>query len=113
MDILKSTGIVLSFVDASGAIYTLTGESIVVQKCNISMSNNIPDFPQIVTGMEHQLFMPPRHAEIDLSITCPMENVNQVFDLKPIHQNKIRYKKVDDCTVKELLFAVRKKLKGE
>ena len=55
----------------------------------------------------------PQYVTIDLKLVCMNYNlIQEIFD-DTIVNKKIRYKKVEDCTINELLFSIQQKLKND
>ncbi len=80
----------------------------------IEMSLQIGD--QILSGKDCDIssvrykFTRNSPLKIEICTICPVESFF-VEDLTGTYNPKIRKKRVEDCTIKELLFAVREKVK--
>ena len=89
----------------------ITGKDCIVEQMTTTVDNNIHNIPKKQIGGRH--FVPDlghQMCRIDLTLVCSsMETCNILFDNN--QTKKIRNKKVDDCSVQELLYAVRCKLK--
>ncbi len=87
----------------------ITGKECLVKSLVINQTNNI-DTVYGRNGKEHIVMKAPEPVEITIELVCNPKSFFYEFwddDYKP----KIRNKRVEDCSVQELLFAIRSKLK--
>lgn len=88
-----------------------TGKNVIVTELNIRTDNNIGF--EFVEGSLAPIESLAGIVTIDIQLKCSTENLHildNLFDGKAV--NKIRYKKVEDCSIEELLFAIRQKSKN-
>jgi len=101
-NIWKTQDVVLSIGNTQ-----ITGKDCMCQRMDIKLNDNFAT--PVMDGMTPQS-MGDSIVEITLTLLCKASNfIQEVWeeDYKP----KIRNKKVDDCSIQELLFAVREKAK--
>ena len=103
MEIFEHNDIVLSIGNQQ-----ITGKDCVVSSMNVNVNNNVE------TAYSLNRKSPPKYLQGVQDITITLElicrDMIQQFwdkDFKP----KIRNKKVEDCTIQELLFAIREKVR--
>lgn len=95
--------LVLSFGDQQ-----ITGKDCICTEFNINITNNSSTGTVIGTG---SLFSIKRQDEvtITLELICTSDNfLHKVFGKE--YKPKIRTKKIKDCSIQELLFAIRQKI---
>jgi len=88
---------------------TVTGKDCLVESFTISESR--PQEERFFAGGD-PMFLPlaPGPTRISIELVCgPDGIITELFDED--YRPKIRNKKVGDCSIKELLFAVREKIK--
>jgi len=97
---------VMSFGDQQ-----FTGKNTIIKEFNISMDNSIDSIYKEM-GNRFKPIQKSRTVEIEVRMVCSEDDWFTEFfdeDYKP----KISQKKVEDCTIKELLFAARQKAGGK
>ena len=88
----------------------ITGKDVIITEMSINTSErNVERFN--VIG-ERCIKLIPSRVEIELKMVCRDKNFFMETLDGNYKQDKIRYKKVKDCTINELLFAVQHKLKN-
>ncbi len=86
----------------------ITGKDCVISEVRIDQPAPFVDFVEI-GGKKRSIEMPAELVTIDISLKClPTNFFYELFDenFKP----KIRNKKVEDCSIPELLYAIRQKV---
>ena len=89
----------------------ITGKDCIVEQMVTNVQNKID--PVGILGCRDVIpLLGNQLITIDLRLVCSsMETHNMLFS--NFETKKIRNKKVDDCSIQELLFAVRSKLKRD
>lgn len=96
-----------------------TGKNVIVTELKIKEDNYFDgiydDFGEIKTtsGSVVSSIETAGTVTIDIQLKCSTQDLTilqNLFDGKTV--NKIRYKKVEDCSIEELLFAIRQKSKS-
>lgn len=114
----SSTNIVTSFKDKEGNEIVFTGKNAHITEFVVNQPSPKLDDVYNLKGDRVISFMPQEPITITLEATFPQHdkngNANYILEssmngFKP--KRKISQLKVEDCTIKELLFAIRKKLK--
>lgn len=85
-----------------------TGKDCLVSTLTITTDNNIE--PCNFFNEKSSLLLNPGIVRISIEMICKNENFISSL-LEENYRPKIRNKKVDDCSIQELLFAVREKIK--
>ena len=88
----------------------ITGKNCIVKSFNVDMGTR--DFETVsLAGTLMPVSKPIGNTTITLELVCLDPNL--LFETwDEDHKPKIRDKKVEDCSIQELLFAIRKKVKG-
>ena len=89
---------------------TMTSESCVIESMTVTQDSPV-DF-QLGERFE-PIMREDGLTSITLKMKCLSSDFLQETCFGKKEQQQIRNKKVDDCTIQELLFAVRQKSKGE
>ena len=88
----------------------ITGKKCAVQSMQINMQNDVEPIHTIGSRKSKLFMRGPSIHEITFTLLCTeMHQEYWTEGFKP----KLRNKKVDDCTIQELLYAVRQKNKRE
>jgi hypothetical protein len=114
----SSTEIVSSFKDKDGNEMVITGKNAYMTEFNVNYTN--PEFEEIFRhgGGSIKKFMPSEPITITMEFKLtqfdkngdPNYIIEQLFGGgKP--KRKISHLRVEDCTIEELLFAARQKIK--
>ena len=90
----------------------LTGKNCIVKRMHIEEQHNPPEKIFALGNNKPVNFMEkgPGLVEITIELICSKDN----FNMEHLFEEptpKLRNKKVDDCTIQELLFSVRKKVR--
>lgn len=92
----------ISLEDKDGHVVDLSGTDLYVTDFNIDVPR-----PYSVVLCGKDVTFPPERATVTMTFHGPANKIIQTFyDNKP----KISDKKVKDCSIQELLFAVRSKI---
>lgn len=116
----SSTEIVSSFKDKDGNEMLITGKDAYLTEFNIDIPNNMTEDVSTYDGKLTRFFLPSE------PITITMEFKLNQFDKngKPNYiiesfmngfkpKRKVSKLRVDDCSIEELMFAVRQKIKKD
>jgi hypothetical protein len=101
----------ISFTDnETKEIIEFCSDDVIITEFSIDMPKE--EYTPIFTmdGRSTQIPKPLGLITGTISFKCPQEKFNQIFYDKSF-KPKLRNKKVDDCDIKELLYAVRQKIK--
>ena len=88
--------------------YTLTSDNCYVESMTTSIQNNMQAMGSIGS---REVDMVPGVQICRIELTLITTDMN--FSFTTEESNKIRYKKVEDCSPEELLFAARTKLENK
>lgn len=86
----------------------ITGKGCFIESVSTTISN---DIEQACTLRSRGIIPMPRKSlcRIDIQLICSSIDIHDLL-FSDLQKNSIRHKKVDDCSINELLFAVRSKL---
>ena len=107
----NSQKVLISFKDnTTKEIIEFCSDDVIITKFSIDITQEKYTSLFTMDGRSTQIPAPWGLITGTLSFKCPQETFTQLFydkDFKP----KLRNKKVNDCDIKELLYAVRQKIK--
>ena len=109
-----STNCVISFEDTeTKVVQTITGKNAIVSEVNIN--SNINNFKSCYSNSTNGLVkVPIMPTPVTISFTLEILDENFMREIfSGTTKPKLRNKKVDDCTIQELLYAVRQKINNK
>jgi len=102
----STTTVTLNLSDNKGNEVTYGGKDSIITSMDLQTENNfdVVDFGSKVIPLA------PSPIKLSLEILIPSEKYYELYK-EGNYSPKISQKKVKDCSIQELLFAVRKKIK--